>query len=39
VIVAVSDKHLLLLLGNCGQRIDAAHPESPPVASFGLAAI
>jgi len=32
MIVAVSDKHLLLLLDNCEHGIDAAHPQScrPP---------
>jgi hypothetical protein len=39
VIVAVSDKHLLLLLDNCEHGIDAAHPQSLPAAIVGLATI
>jgi hypothetical protein len=39
VIVAVSDKHLLLLLDNCEHGIDAAHPQSLPAAIVALAAI
>src|SRR5260370_25045515 len=39
VIVAVSDKHLLLLLDNCEHGIDAAHPQSLSAAIVALAAI
>jgi hypothetical protein len=39
VIVAVSEKHLLLLLDNCEHGIDAAHLQSLPAAIVALAAI
>jgi len=39
LIVAVSDKHMLLLLDNCEHGINAAHPQSLRAAIVALAAI